>query len=262
VSERPTREAPPSFARAREPAPIDAPGRGVLVVGAGGLSCPVLSVLAQSGVTRFTLLDDDRIELGNLQRQTLYDEADVGRLKVEVAAERLAALSPFPEALQIESIVDRLVPDNALAIVRGHALVVEGADNFATKFLAADAAKLCAVPAVQGGAVRFSGWALGVLPGAGPCVRCVFEDIPRGQPETCSVAGVLGPVVGVLGALQAALAIELLLGRTRAAGVLYSYDALGIGLRKRRVHARRDCALCGGTVRTLDEARYLASGAA
>jgi len=261
VSERSTRpvtDANPARSRAASPR-IEAPGRGVLVVGAGGLSCPVLSVLARSGVTRFTLVDDDRVELGNLHRQTLYDEGDVGRLKVEVAAERLVSLSPFPEALQIERIVERLAPDNALALVRGHAVVVEGADNFATKFLTADAAKLCAVPAVQGGAVRFSGWALGVLPAAGPCVRCIFEDIPRGQPETCSVAGVLGPVVGVLGALQAALAIELLLGHTRAAGVLYSYDALGIGLRKRRVHARRDCPLCRGDVPALDDARYEAS---
>jgi adenylyltransferase/sulfurtransferase len=241
---------------------IDPPGRGVLVVGAGGLSCPVLSVLAQSGVTRFTLVDDDRVELGNLHRQTLYDEGDVGRLKVEVATEQLHKLSPFADALRVACVVDRLVPDNALSLVRDHALIIEGSDNFATKFLASDAAKLSGVPVVQGGAVRFSGWALGVLPTAGPCVRCIFEDIPRGQPETCSVAGVLGPVVGVLGALQAAIAIELLLGRPRAAGVLYSYDALGTGLRKRRVHARRDCPLCSGQVRTLDDERYEPSACA
>ncbi|MEY4511454.1 MAG: hypothetical protein RLZZ450_3576 [Pseudomonadota bacterium] len=247
---------------ARPTTRIDAPGRGVLVVGAGGLSCPVLSVLAESGVTRFTLIDDDRVELGNLHRQTLYEETDVGRLKIEVAAERLAKLSPFPEALRVACVVDRFAPDNALSLVQDHALVVEGADNFATKFLASDAAKLGGVPVVQGGAVRYSGWALGVLPGNGPCVRCMFEDIPRGQPETCSVAGVLGPVVGVLGALQAALAIELLLGRSRAAGVLYSYDALGTGLRKRRVHARRDCPLCSGELRALDDERYLASACA
>lgn len=238
---------------------IDAPGRGVLVIGAGGLSCPVLSVLVKSGVTRFTLVDDDRVELSNLQRQTLYGDADVGCLKVDAAAERLRQLSPFPEHLIVERVVDRLLPDNALALVAGHALVIEGADNFATKFLAADAARLRGVPIVQAGAVRFSGWALGALSDRGPCVRCVFEDIPRGQPETCSVAGVLGPVVGVLGALQAGIALELLGGRERAAGVLFSYDALGtLGplLRKRRVHARSDCPLCAGQVRELSMSRY------
>ncbi len=238
-------------------APADGTERGVLVIGAGGLSCPVLSVLVKSGVTRITLLDDDRVELGNLHRQTLYDEADVGRLKVEVAADKLARLAPDPHALRIERVVDRFVPDTALALCAGHALVVEGADNYATKFLAADAAQLSGVPIVQAGAVRFGGWALGVsaAPTRSACVRCVFEDIPRGQPDTCSVSGVLGPVVGVLGALQAAIALQMLRGQS-AAGVLWSYDALGNGLRRRHVHPRADCPLCHGQVRDLSPSRY------
>ncbi len=232
--------------------------RGVLVIGAGGLSCPVLSVLVKSGVTRFTLVDDDRVELSNLHRQTLYDELDVGRLKVEAAVERLARLAPDARALRIERVVDRFAPDNALALCAGHALVIEGSDNYATKFLAADAARLSSVAIVQAGAVRFGGWALGVSaqPAQGACVRCVFEDIPRGQPDTCSVSGVLGPVVGVLGALQAAIALELLHGRSRAAGVLWSYDALGEGVRRRRVDARSDCPLCRGQVADLAPGRY------
>lgn len=229
----------------------------MLVIGAGGLSCPALSVLAKSGVTHFTLVDDDQVELGNLHRQTLYDEEDVGRLKVDVAAEKLAKLAPQPEALRIERVVDRFTPDNALALCAGHALLVEGADNYATKFLASDAARLADLPIVQAGAVRFSGWALAALPAASPCMRCIFEDIPRGQPETCAIAGVLGPVVGVLGAVEAALAIELLLGRSRAAGVLWSYDALGAGLRRRRIGVRPDCARCTGQIRDLSLARYV-----
>jgi molybdopterin/thiamine biosynthesis adenylyltransferase len=236
---------------------LDGQKRGVLVIGAGGLSCPVLAVLAKSGVTRFSVLDDDRVELGNLHRQTLYDDADTGRLKVEAAADKLARLSPSPSALRVEPIVDRLVPDNALELCASHGLVIEGADNFATKFLAADAAKLSKVPIVQAGAVRFSGWALGVLGTGSACVRCVFEDIPRGQPESCSVAGVLGPVVGVLGAVQATIALELLLGRTRSAGLLWSYDALRGGLRRKRVQARSDCALCNGQIRDLSLSRYV-----
>jgi len=235
----------------------DAGARGVLVIGAGGLSSPVLSVLVKSGVTTLTLLDDDTVDLSNLHRQTLYDETDVGRRKVDAAVDALTRIAPTPSALRIERIADRLVPDNALDLFAGHALVVEGADNYATKFLAADAAKLAGVPIVQAGAVRFTGWALGVLPTGSACVRCIFEDIPRGQPETCSVAGVLGPVVGVLGALEAALALELLAGHDAAAGVLFSYDALGSGLRKRRVRARADCPLCSGHIRDLSLSRYL-----
>jgi molybdopterin-synthase adenylyltransferase len=230
--------------------------RGVLVIGAGGLSCPVLSVLAKSGVTRFTVLDDDRIELSNLHRQPLYDESDLGRLKVEVVAEKLAQLSPRPDALRVVPIVDRLDVDNARTLFASHALVIEGADNYATKFLAADAAKLTGVALVQAGAIRFSGWALGAVAGESACMRCVFEDIPRGRAETCSVAGVLGPVVGVLGALEAAIALELLLGRKRAAGVLWSYDAARGELRKRRVSRRADCPLCSGNIRELSLDRY------
>ncbi|HEX5660666.1 MAG TPA: ThiF family adenylyltransferase [Polyangiales bacterium] len=219
--------------------------RGVLVIGAGGLSCPVLSVLAESGVTRVTLVDDDRVELSNLQRQTLYEESDVGQLKIAAAA-RLG---------NVHGIEDRFVPDNAIALVAGHALVIEGSDNYATKFLAADAARLSGVPIVQAGAVRFSGWAF-ASDARGPCLRCLFEDVPA-QADTCASAGVLGPVVGVVGALQAALALELLRGR--GAGSLWSYDALGSGLRKRAVRARNDCPLCSGQVRDVSEARYLAA---
>jgi molybdopterin-synthase adenylyltransferase len=235
---------------------------GVLVIGLGGLASPALAVLARCGVTRFTLVDDDRVEASNLQRQTLYDEADIGRLKAELAAERVRALAPRPERVACTAIVDRFVPDNALALARGHALILEGADNFATKFLAADVARLVSVPVVQAGAVRFGGWALASAPGAGACVRCVFEDIPRERPETCAAAGVLGPVVGVLGALQAALALELLRGETRADGVLFSYEALPGRLRRRRLARRADCPLCNGRIRELDPDRYFGACAA
>jgi molybdopterin-synthase adenylyltransferase len=235
---------------------------GVLVIGLGGLACPALAVLARCGVTRFTLVDDDSVEASNLQRQTLYDEADVGKLKAELAAERVRALSPRPERVTCAAVVDRFVPDNALELARGHALILEGADNFATKFLVADVARLVSLPVVQAGAVRFGGWALASTPAAGACVRCVFEDIPRERPETCAAAGVLGPVVGVLGALQAALALELLRGETHAAGVLFSYEALPGRLRRRRLARRADCPLCSGRIRELDPDRYFGACAA
>ncbi len=233
----------------------------VLVVGLGGLGCPALRVLVQSGVTRLTLVDDDRVDASNLQRQTLYTSADEGALKVDAAALALAKLVP-ERALTIDKVVDRFYPDTALELLAGHDLVLEGADNFATKFLVADAAKLARVPCVQAGAVRFAGWALGSLPDQGACVRCIFEDIPRGAPETCAVAGVLGPVVGAMAAIQAALTIQILRGLSHAASVLYSYDALAGKLRKHAIPRRADCALCSGQIRDLSIDRYSSECAA
>lgn len=237
--------------------------RGVLVVGAGGLGCPALAVLALSGVTRFTLVDDDTVDVSNLQRQPLFQDADVGRAKVEVARERLLRLSPFPERARVDVVCDRFVPDNARELADGHAVIVDGADNFATKFLVGDAGKLASVPVVQAGAVRFGGWALAVARSeSGPCVRCVFEDIPRGMPESCASLGVLGPVVGVLGALQAALALALLLEDTRSAGRLFSYEALSGVLRRRKLARRPACPLCSGQILDLEPERYLGACAA
>lgn len=231
--------------------------RGVLVVGAGGLGCPALWVLVRSGVTRFTLVDDDTVDVSNLQRQTLFDERDVGRAKVACAKERVLALAPDPERVRVETVHDRFVPDNALALAEGHAVIVDGADNFATKFLVSDAARLTSVPVAQAGAVRFGGWALGVAgDGQGPCLRCVFEDIPRGLPETCASLGVLGPVVGVVGALEAALALGLLHGGPLGAGTFFSYEGLTGKLRKRKLARRADCPLCSGQIRDLDAERY------
>lgn len=246
---------------ARPAAYLSDAGR-VLVVGVGGLGSPALRVLVQSGVQRFTLVDDDKVDETNLQRQILFGATDIGRPKVDAARDQLLKLAPSPDALDIQVAVTRFAPDNALSLTESHQLILEGADNYATKFLAADAAKLSNVAIVHAGAVRLSGWALASLTGEGACLRCIFEDIPRGQAETCAVAGVLGPVVGVLGALEASLAIQLLLGKSDAASQLWSYEALSGKLRKRRVQRRATCPLCTGTISSLDEERYLSNCAA
>ncbi len=225
-------------------------GARVLVIGAGGLGSPAALVLARSGVGHLTIVDDDAVDLSNLHRQVLYDDGDVGRDKVERAAARLRR-----EGVEVREERGRFVPENALSLIRGHDLVVEGADNFATKFLACDAAALAGVPIVQAGAVRWSGWALGSVPGQSACMRCVFEDIPRDRVETCAEAGVIGPVVGVLGGLQAAIAVRLLSGE-HAAGELFSYRALDGRLRASRVAPRAGCATCEGRTRELSRARY------
>lgn len=229
----------------------------VLVVGAGGLGAPVLRVLARSGVEHITIVDDDRVEESNLHRQTLYTMDDVGHSKIERAAKVIHERSP---GVSVRAVEGRFVPDTAMDLLNEHSLVVEGADNLATKFLVADAARLAGVPAVQAGAVRWAGWALCTLPDSA-CLRCLFEDIPRGRIETCAEAGVVGPVVGVLGGLEAALVCRLLRGE-RPAGELWHYDALKGALRKTFVRRRSDCPLCAGEIQDLRIERYTAACAA
>jgi molybdopterin-synthase adenylyltransferase len=231
----------------------------VLLVGAGGLGCPAALVLARSGVGHIAIADDDLVDDTNLHRQLLYQAGDVGRSKAQVAAERIANdAKTRNRGIQIVARENRVLPDHARSLVADYDLVVEGADNFASKFLVADACALAGVPVVQAGAVRWVGWALATLPGQSACLRCVFEDVPRGPQQGCAEAGVVGPVVGVLGALEAALALELLAGRSAAAGVLYSYRALKGSLRRRRVARKSEsCPLCAGRITDTDESRYV-----
>jgi adenylyltransferase/sulfurtransferase len=229
----------------------------VLVVGAGGLGSPLLRLLARSAVDRITIVDDDAVEESDLHRQTLYSSDDVGRSKLDAAEEVLRGLSPD---LSVRTVEGRFVPGTAIDLLSDHDLIVEGADNLATKFLVADAARLAGVPAVQAGAVRWAGWAFCALPDSS-CLRCVFEDIPADRIETCAEAGVLGPVVGVLGGLEAALAVRLLRGE-RPGGELWHYDALRGALRKTFVRRRRECPLCAGEIKDLRMDRYAAPCAA
>lgn len=228
-----------------------------LVIGAGGLSSPVLRLLAKSDVAHVTVVDDDVVDQSNLHRQTLYTDADVGLAKTARAKCRLSEIAP---SLSVDVVEGRFTPATAREYLEGHTVVIEGADNLPTKFLVADAAHLAGVPAVQAGAVRWSGWAFCSVPGAA-CLRCLFEDIPRDRIETCAEAGVVGPVVGVLGALEAAFAIRLFRGE-RPEGELWHYDGLRGALRSTFVRQRADCPLCNGEIQDLEVARYTAACAA
>lgn len=240
------------------PTPLDA--ARVLLVGAGGLGCPAGMVLARSGIGHVTVIDDDTVDSSNLHRQVLFGPADVGLPKAALAADRLEQEARrFGKNLTCVARENRVLPPTALEIVNEFDVVVEGADNFATKFLLADACAIAKVPLVQAGAVRWVGWALASVPGAGPCLRCVFEDVPRGQPETCAEAGVVGPVVGAMGAVQAALVIRILLGDRGAAGELWSYRALPGQLRRRRVSTNPSCPLCRGELIGTPAERYTAA---
>lgn len=232
--------------------------RRVLLVGAGGLGSPAARALARAGVGHLTVADDDEVDVSNLQRQTLYHPGDAGRSKALVAAERLRELAADANhEIEVVAREMRVLPDGARELVAGYDLVVEGADNFASKFLVADACGLAGVSVVQAGAVRWVGWALASIPGQSACLRCVFEDVPRGQQDTCAAAGVVGPVVGVLGAIQGALALSLLRGQRAAAGVLHSYRGLAGQLRQLRVPRQPHCALCSGRIEDTDISRYL-----
>jgi len=226
----------------------------VLVVGCGGLAAPATRALVEAGLGALTLLDDDRVQASNLHRQTLFRAEDEGRLKVEAAAEVLRALRP---TLEVRTLARRLLPTDAVERIAEHDLVLDGTDNLASKFLIADAARMARVPAVHAGVVRWTGWALAAAGQRGPCMRCVFEDLPAGRVETCAGAGVVGPVVGVIGALEASLALALLRHGDSAAGRLYSYDALLGRLRQTRVHPRPSCPLCRGRVVDLTPSRYI-----
>lgn len=216
----------------------------VLVVGCGGLGAPVISSLAAAGVGHLTLVDDDTVEASNLNRQVLFTEADVGRRKAEVAAERARQLGG---AVEVVARTERLAAGGARAAVRGCSLVVDCADGLPTKFLLNDACVREDVPLVHGAATAWSGQVL-VVPGRrGPCLRCLFEGpLPAGALPTCRTAGILGAVTGVVGSFQAAEAVKLLVGNTNVlAGRLLAIDVLTPSVRAVAFPRRADCPACG-----------------
>jgi len=232
--------------------------RSALVVGAGGLGCPAALALVEAGVGRVALMDDDQVELTNLHRQTLYGDADVGRDKLDAALDALGRVARPDQ--RVEAVRTRLLPDNARSVVRDFDVVLEGADNFATKFLAADACVLEARPLVHGAAVRFRATVWSVAAEGRPCYRCLFEDLPEPAfGETCAEAGVMGPVVGLAGALMADLALSVLAGTPRHS--FFSIDGLRDRVREVPVGARSGCPLCGETRRIsrIDAVCYTAS---
>lgn len=227
----------------------------VLIVGVGGLGCPAAMALARAGIGTLGLADDDGVDVSNLHRQILFDDADVGRPKVPAAAAALVRLEP---SLCVEMHEARLLPSNAVALVSRYDLVVEGSDNFATKFLASDACVLAGRPIIHAAAVRWHGTTLAVGPRGGPCYRCLFEDVPLEDPPNCAEAGVVGPMVGVIAAAQADLALSVLEGAD-VLGELFTFDGRSLAVRRRRVPRRPGCSLCGDArrIRDIEPRRYV-----
>lgn len=225
------------------PHPRVAAGR-VLVVGAGGLGAPLCETLARAGVGAIGVVDDDRVDLSNLQRQVLYGTADVGQPKVEVAARRIRALAP---ACAVTASRERVVDENARELLAGWDVVCDGTDSLEAKFLLNDTCVALGVPFVLGGILRFSGQVMTVVRG-GACYRCLFEDVPPpGSVATCAQAGVLGAMAGVIGALQAGEALRLLRGEAPAlGGAILVHDALEGRARRIGVPRNPSCRACGG----------------
>jgi len=230
---------------------------GVLVLGAGGLGCPAALALAAGGVRRIGVVDDDRVDASNLHRQVLFAGADVGEPKVAVFARALARR--FPE-VEVAPHAVRFDATNAAALIAGYDVIVDGTDNFAAKFLANDAAVLAGKPLVHGAAVGLSGQLLTVPAHGRPCYRCLFEEPPpAGVGPSCAEAGVLGPVPGVIGALQGAEAARIARGETPAfVGRLVQYDSRSMSVRTVRFNPNPLCAVCGpeARIRALSAADY------
>jgi molybdopterin-synthase adenylyltransferase len=216
----------------------------VLVVGAGGLGAPVLSYLAAAGVGRIGIVDDDVVELSNLQRQILFTTADIGRRKAEVAAERLGALNP---EVALEPHASRLCADTAFPLIDRYDVVVTAVDNFPTRYLLNDACVLRGKTLVDGAVLRMTGLAMTIKGGETACYRCLFpEPPPPAGVISCSEAGVLGPVPGLIGSIQALEVIKVLTGAGRPLydrllqfdGGLMTFSEIEVG----RVSS---CPVCG-----------------
>jgi adenylyltransferase/sulfurtransferase len=209
----------------------------VLVVGAGGLGSPVALYLAAAGVGRIGLVDFDRVDVTNLHRQILYSTSDVGRPKLEAAAERLRDANPD---VAIETHDARLTSENALEIMRKYDVVIDGTDNFATRYLVNDTCVILGKPNVYGSVFRFDGQVSVFATEEGPCYRCLYpEPPPPHLVPSCAEGGVLGILPGVIGMLQATEAIKLLTGIGETlAGRLLLFDALRMTFRTMRVPKR------------------------
>ena len=217
----------------------------VLCIGTGGLGAPLGLYLAAAGVGRIGLVDFDKVDLSNLQRQILFDTNDIGRPKIEAATNRLRNLNPD---IQIDNFETRLTSENALDILKDYDIVVDGTDNFPTRYLVNDACVILGKPTVYGSIFRFEGQiTIFGYPG-GPCYRCLYpEPPPPGLVPSCAEGGVLGVLPGIVGAIQAAETLKLIIGKGEPlVGRLLLFDALAMRFRELKLRKNPECPVCGG----------------
>lgn len=216
----------------------------VFLVGAGGLGSPAAFYLAAAGVGKIGIADHDNVDLSNLQRQILHSTKDLDYSKALSAKETLEDLNPDVEVIPY---TERLTSDNIIDIIRDYEVILDGSDNFPTRYLVNDACVLIGKPLSHGSIFRFEGQATTIIPGKGPCYRCIFEAPP--PPElvpSCQEAGVLGVLPGIIGSIQATEVIKLLLGKgDLLVGKLLFYDALKMDFKKLNIKRNPDCPICG-----------------
>jgi molybdopterin-synthase adenylyltransferase len=220
---------------------------GILIVGAGGLGVPAALGLARAGIRNFAMMDPDPVELSNLPRQIIYGESDLGGLKVKAAASFFAR---YCDAT-VEPLPCRLDDANAVAIVGSYGFIIDATDNPAVKFLINDTCVASRRPFVYGGVLGFTGQAMTVIPGRTACLRCLFEEPPdEAEAASCREAGIIGPIAGAIGTIQAAEAIHWHSGRMPAlAGIMLTLDGSISGrMRPIPIAARLECG-CGATLR-------------
>jgi adenylyltransferase/sulfurtransferase len=219
-------------------------GAGVLLIGAGGLGSPLALYLAAAGVGRLGIVDFDVVDVSNLQRQVLYTTADVGRPKVEVARERIEAMNPDVEVV---AMAERLTSENALGLFADYDVVIDGTDNFPTRYLSNDACVLSGKPLVYGAILQFDGQASTFDARRGPCYRCLFpEPPPPGAVPSCAEGGVLGVLPGIIAMIQATEAIKLISGVGEPLiGRFLHYDALTMKFEEFRFSKDPECPVCG-----------------
>jgi len=219
-------------------------GSSVLVVGAGGLGSPVLYYLVAAGVGRLGVADPDMVTVPNLHRQILYATPDVGKAKVDVAADRLRALNPDVTVVTHRFRVD---DGNIEALVGGYDVVVDAPDNLATRYLVNDACWRARKPLVEAAVLGFSGMLMTIVPGKTPCYRCLYPNPPKeGAVPSSAEFGIMGMVPGIIGSLQALEAVKVLLGiGTTLCGRVLFFDGLDPGFEEMRLERNPKCPLCG-----------------
>jgi adenylyltransferase/sulfurtransferase len=216
----------------------------VFLVGAGGLGSPAAFYLAAAGIGKIGISDNDDVDFSNLQRQILHSTKDVGRPKVQSAKETIEDLNPDVEVVPY---IERLNSENIIDIIKDYDVILDGSDNFPTRYLVNDACVMLGKPLSHGSIFRFDGQATTILPGQGPCYRCLYETPP--PPDlvpSCQEAGVLGVIAGIIGVIQATEVIKLQLGKGNLLnGKLLLYDSLNMDFKKLNIQRNPACPMCG-----------------